>query len=228
MIPKLLTTSLAAGAAALGFAAAAHAATLPVPSDPAFAVPQGKIEHTIVEQQVSGSKALASRTRTETWLTATHSHTLVYDAATGKLTAETSSTPTEVRAWTAEDGVIEVERRKTPGPLIENSTEFEAAVQKAYLEQGITRVIGETTVGGRRALVTESVPEKWRTDESSQRTTAVVDALTYTLYSRTSTLPNGAFTQTQTWRSELLDGAQSSGRAKMAMKRHAGAKIRRR
>ena len=206
----------------------AQAATLPLPSDPAFDVPQGKVEHTIVEQRVSGSKAVPSHTRTETWLTATRSRTLVYDADTGRLTAETISTPTEIRMWNAQGNVVTVERRTKPGPPIENSVAFEAAVQKAYVEQGITRVTGETAVGGRRALITESVPEKWRTDEPSQRTTAVVDALTYTLYSRTTTLPEDAFTQTQTFRTELLNAGRASVRASLAMKRHASAKVRRR
>ena len=115
--------------------------------------------------------------------------------------------------------VIEDDMKRPPW----NAATFEEAVQRAYVEQGITRVTGQTTVAGRPALVVRSVPGAWRTDEPSSVTTAVVDAQTYHLYERTSSLPNGAFTQHETYRvTELLDA--SAGRAHMAMADHRGAK----
>ena len=224
---RTLTSSLAAGAAVLGLAGPAHAATLPHPSDPAFAVPAGKVEHTVVVQRVDGANAIPSHTRTESWLGAQRSRTVVTDVRTGRITAETVATPTEIRIYSARDGVIRVERRRRPGGLPQSSAAFEAAVQQAYVEQGIVRVVGEKVVDGRRALVTESVEGRWRSDEPSSVTTAVVDAETFELYERTTTL-EGRFRQTQTLSSELLDASAASTQRRMVMRRHRGAKIRRR
>lgn len=219
--------TLAAGVAALGLAAAAPAqAALPLPSDTSFDVPQGKVEHTVLVQKVDGAKAIPSHVRTETWLGADRSHTIVTDAASGRLRAETVATRTQVRTYNAESNTVRVERRRRAGGLPINSMAFEAAVQKAYVEHGIVRVVGEKLVNGRRALITESVEGRWRTDEPASRTTAVVDAETYALYER-STVLEGAFSQTQTFSSELLDAASPSVKATMAMRKHPGAKVRR-
>ena len=223
---KSLTSTIAAGVAILGLAGAGPAqAALPSPSDPAYDVPQGKVEHTVVVQQVAGSKAIPSHERTETWLSRTRAHAIVTDLRTGKVRAETVATPTEVRLYNAEDNVIRVIRTKKPGGLPYNSAAFEAAVQKAYLEQGITRVVGEKVVAGRRALITESVAGRWRSDEPESRTTAVVDAETFALLERSTVHPRGLFSQTQTFATRLLDASAPGVQARMAMRRHRGAKV---
>ena len=230
---KPLTTLLAAGAVALGAAAPAGAAAydpaLAHPSDPAFLVPAGQIEHSITTVKVSGSNAIPSHTRTETWLSRTRVRTLTKDVRTGKVRGETIATPTEIRTYSAEDGVVRVEKRTPPiGKLPINSSAFEAAVQKAYVEQGITRVVGEKVVEGRRALVTESVAEKWRSDVAGSRTTAVVDAETFELYERSTVHPSGEFSQVATHSSELLAATPTTIRAALSMKKRKGVKIRRR
>jgi hypothetical protein len=100
-------------------------------------------------------------------------------------------------------------------------------VQKAYVEQGYVKVIGEKTVDGRRALITQSVPGKWRSDEPEAVTTAVVDAETFRLYERSTVHPSGAFSQTATHDVvELLPAGAASARARLAMAKHPKAKVR--
>jgi hypothetical protein len=224
---KHLHTTLAAGVAALGLAAAAPAVgaetPLPLPSDAAFDVPAGKIEHTVKIEKVSGPKAIASHTKTVQWLTRNRSHTIVVDMATGRVRAETVATPTRIRTYNAADRSLKVERRRRGGGLPVTSFTFEAAVQRAYLERGWTRVIGEKDVGGRRALITENIAGSgWRSDPSETRTVAVVDAETFTLYERTSTHPRGEFVHSEEYPVvRVLDATPENLRATMAMKARA-------
>ena len=82
-------------------------------------------------------------------------------------------------------------------------------------------------MAGRRALVLESVPGKWRSDEPASRTVAVVDAETFAIYERTTGLPGGEFSQTEVHEvTELLPAAKAA-KAKLAMASHRGAKVRR-
>jgi len=222
MKTKHLTATLAAAATALTLAVPAQGAALPVPSDD---VAPGKIEHTVQIQQVSGSNAVPSHVRIESWLGRDRSRSTVTDLRTGTLRAETVATRTEIRTYNAHDNIIRVERRKKPGGLPETSFAFEAAVQKHYVENGYTRVIGETTVNGRRALVTESVEGVWKADAPGSRTTAVVDAETYQLYVRTTEHAKGDFKQVDTYTSELLDAATANA-GLLTMRKHRGAKVR--
>jgi hypothetical protein len=136
---KYLTATLAAGAAVAGLATASPAqAALPLPSDAAYTVPAGKIEHRVAIVKVSGRNAIASHTKTETWLTRTTSRTVVTDVRTGKLKAETVATPKRLRTYNAETRVLTIEKLDAPMGLPDNSATFEAAVQKAYVEQDIT------------------------------------------------------------------------------------------
>ena len=97
--------------------------------------------------------------------------------------------------------------RSHPSPW--NATSFEAAVQKAYIDQGFVKVVGETTKNGRRALITETAPPKWKSDNPNSKTIAVVDAETFDLYERT-TFDGALFRQeAEHSRAELVD--ESSG-----------------
>lgn len=217
---KHLTATLAAGAAVLGLAAPALAAELPLPTEDRFDVPAGKIEHVVQIDKVSGPKAIASHTKTVQWLTADRSHTIVTDLATGKVKAETVATPTEIRTYSGETRRTRVERRTKPGGLPVNSFTFEAAVQRAYLEQGYVRVIGEKQVEGRRALITENIAGgKWRSDPADTRTVAVVDAETHTLLERTTSHPDGDFVHEQQFPVvRVIDASPENVAATMAMK----------
>jgi hypothetical protein len=227
---RYLTATLAAGAAILGLAAAspAQARDLPMPSDAAYAVPAGKIEHRVALVKVSGRNAIASHTKTETWLTRTTSRTVVTDVRTGKLKAETVAMPKQLRTYNAETGVLTIEKLDKPRGLPENSATFEAAVQKAYVEQDITRVVGETVIDGRRALITRSVEKNWRTDEPGGVTTAVVDAETFALYARSTVNESRGFRQDEMYSTELITASAANRKAKLAMKKRRHAKIRRR
>jgi hypothetical protein len=200
---------------------------LPKPNDPAFAVPAGKVEHTVTVVKVEGSNAVPRHERQELWMTRTRARNVIRDVATGKVTREITYRPGESRVYDAEKNTVTIlrERGTTTPPW--NSFLFEAAVQKAYVEQGITRVTGETTVRGRRALIVESVPGKWRSDDPSSRTTATVDAETFVLYERSTGVPNGEYRQTETYEvAEQLD-ASSAVTARMAMGAHRGAMVKR-
>ncbi len=218
----LLTT--AALAAALTPAAASAQQTLPLPDDAAFAVPAGAVERTVTRTEVSGTGVTASRTRHTLLLGRDRAHSVVVDLSTGRITAETLATPTETRMYDARRDRITIERRARRGGLPFTSQAFEAAVQEAYLEQGITRVTGERTVAGRRALVTVSVPERWRSSEPRSTTTAVVDAESHRLLERTTTTPDGAYVQREVVeRHQTL--AATSAHARMRMHDHPGAKV---
>lgn len=223
----LLLAALALLPSAAPVSAQAPTQNLPKPGDPAFLVPEGKVEHTVTVVKVEGSNAVPRHERIELWMTRTRARNVVRDVATGKVTREITYRPGESRVFDAEKNTVTVlrERGTTTPPW--NSFRFEAAVQQAYVEQGITRVIGETTVRGRRALRVESVPGKWRSDDPASRTTATVDAETFVLYERSTGVPSGEYRQTETYEvGEQLD-ASSAVTARMAMGSHRGAKVRR-
>jgi hypothetical protein len=223
-ITKPLTLTLAL--AALAPATAVAAPNLPVPGDPAYQVPAGQVEHTVVRTEVSGANAVPSKIRHELWLSRDRARSVVTNLVTGKITAETTANRTEVRTWSAEAGRMTV--RATPSPrwgLPFNAGSFDAAVQRAYVDQGITQVVGEKTVAGRRALVTQSVRGKWRTDEPNSVTTAVVDAETFDLIERTSELP-GAFKQTEVYEVREMLPADSP-QARMSMTKRKNVPVKR-
>jgi hypothetical protein len=221
MTKRTYLNTIAAGVAVVGLSTAAPALgadSLPLPSDASVQVAQGKIEHTVKIDRVSGPKAIQSHTRTEQWLSRDRSHTIVTDLRTGRLKAETVATRTEIRAYNADEGVTRVERRRKPGGLPVNGFSFEAAIQKAYVQHGYVRVIGEKQVNGRRALITENAEGKWRTDNPSSRTVAVVDAETFALYERTTTVPGSHTHEQQFPVNEVLDATPQNVTASMAMR----------
>ncbi|CAA9509331.1 MAG: hypothetical protein AVDCRST_MAG53-2842 [uncultured Solirubrobacteraceae bacterium] len=220
--PILTTLTLALVAA--GPAAAGLDDNLPKPGDARYAVPAGKVEHSVTVTEITGSKAVPRHTRHELWLSRNRARSVVTDMKSGKVTAETVITRKETRTFSAETGRVTV-RKSSRASTPFNSSLFEAAVQRAYVEQGITKVTGETTVRGRRALVVENVPGKWVSDRSDGKTVAVIDAETDALYARTSTLPDGAFTQKETYQTQVLQGA--SAHVRFAMGKHKGAKVQR-
>ncbi|HYI17876.1 MAG TPA: hypothetical protein VD836_04160 [Solirubrobacteraceae bacterium] len=217
-----ILTTLAVALVAATSAAAHGNHDLPTPGDAQYGVPAGKVEHSITVTEVTGSKAVPSRTRHELWLSRNRARSVSTDMKTGKVTVEIVVTRKQTRMYSAETGRVTV-RRNREASMPWNSSRFEAAVQRAYVQEGITKVVGEATVRGRRAFVVESVPGKWVSDEPDSRTVAVVDAETYELYERTSTLPDGEFTQKETTVTELIRGAS----ARFAMSKHNAAKLRR-
>lgn len=221
MTPLLTTIALTLVTATTATAHVNH--DLPQPGDPAYAVPAGKIEHSVTVTKVSGAKARPSHTRHELWMTRNRARSVTTDVKTGKVTFEMVVTPTETRTYSAKTRRVTVQKTRRPN-IPYNSWLFEAAVQKAYVEQGITKITGETTVRDRRALIVESVPGKWTSDRPDGTTIAVVDAETYALYERTSTLPDGEFTQTETH--EVQEFLSPSARVRFAMGKHEGAKVR--
>jgi len=226
-LPALLATLGLALAAA---PASAQIEGLPTPSDPVARVPAGQVEHSVVVRKVEGSRAVPSHERHELWLGRTHARSVVTDLTTGKVRLEVTVKPGETRMFDPRTNRVTIMRGPTSSkgdapPW--NAAAFEATVQKAYVEQGYTRVVGEKVVDGRRALITESVAGKWRSDEPASVTTAVVDAETFMLYERTTEMPGGAFRQTELHEvNELLPAAATSTRARLAMAKHPGAKVR--
>jgi hypothetical protein len=220
-----LLTTLAA--LALAAPAAAQQPGLPLPTDPAFDVSAGQVEHTVTTVRVTGTNAVPSHQRHEVWMSRNRTRSVSTDLTTGRVRAETTYDARSglTRTWSAEEDRIVVSRSSHP-PL--SSFRFEAAVQAAYLRQGITRVVGERSVNGRRALVTVNVPARWRSDRPDGVTTAVVDAETHVLYERSTELPDGEFRQVATHDvTEVLPASRATS-AKLVMRRHRGARVTRR
>jgi hypothetical protein len=82
-------------------------------------------------------------------------------------------------------------------------------------------------VRGRRALMLESVPEKWITSDPGSRGTALVDATTYEVLQTQSILGDGQFNQTVDTTLDEVVSARAAVTAKLAAHRHAGAKVSR-
>ncbi len=227
-LPTLLATLGLALAAAP--AADAQVQGLPLPSDPVAAVPAGQVEHTVTTVKVEGPKSVPSHRRIEVWLSANRGHSVVRDADTGRLISDNTFTRTESRHYDADEKRLSILRYETPTkglPL--NAFTFESAVQKAYVEQGYVTVVGEKVVNGRRALITRSKEGKWRSDDATSVTTAVVDAETFRLYERTTVGAGGQFKQTSTYDVyEILPATSTAARARLAMSAKKGAKIVRR
>jgi hypothetical protein len=223
LLPLLAALAVLAPAGA----AAAQEPNLPKPSDPAFAVPEGKVEHSITVVEVTGERAVPRHERVERWLGRTRGRTIITDLTTGRISREITYRPGESRVYDAEKKTVRVlvDRRLKSPPW--NAMAFEAAVQRAYVEQGYVKVVGETTVGGRRALVTENAPPKWRSDNPDSKTVAVVDAETFRLYKRT-TFDGDLFRQATRHRSVELVDENAGVLARMAMTKRKHAKVTRR
>ena len=218
--PLLTTIALALVA---GTPAAAHDNhKFPNPDNPLYSVPAGMIEHSVTVSQVSGSNARPHHTRHELWMTRKRARAVTTDVKTGKVTFEMVITPTETRTYSAQTRRLTVQKtRRASIPY--NSSRFEAAVQQAYVHRGITKVTGQTMVRGNPALIVESVPGKWTSDRPDGKTVAVIDAVSYGVYERTTTLPDGEFTQKETV--ELQELLRPSPRVSFAMGKHPGAKV---
>jgi hypothetical protein len=225
-LPLLPLLAALAVLAPAGAAPAAEQPTLPKPGDPAFLVPQGKVEHSVTTVKISGTRAVPRHERIEQWLGRTHARTIITDLTTGRISREITYRPGESRVYDAEKKTVRVlvDRRLTTPPW--NAASFEAAVQKAYLEQGFVKVVGETTVRGRRALITENAPPKWRSGTPDSTTVAVVDAETFHLYERTTSDGDRFRQQSRNLSTELID--ENAGvLARMAMTRRKHAKVSR-
>ena len=221
-----LLAALAVLAPAGTASAADEQPTLPKPSDPAFLVPEGKVEHTVTTVKVTGTRAIQRHERIEQWLGRTHGRVVITNVKTGKVSREVTYKPGESRVFDAEKKTVRVliDRRLKSPPW--NAATFEAAVQKAYIDQGFVKVVGEKTVNGRRALVTENAPPKWKSDNPNSKTIAVVDAETFHLYERT-TFDGDLFRQETKYLSTELVDENAGVLAKMAMKKHKDAKVTR-
>jgi hypothetical protein len=202
-------------------------AGLPSSADAAYRVPAGKVEHRVWTVTVSGSKAVPKKERQELWLTATRARLVATTIATGKVRTEVVDRPGESRIFDARTNRLTILRHKTTDPPPYASSAFEAALHRAYVQEGIMRVTGEQVVAGRRALMLESVPGKWISSDPGSRGTALVDAETYRVLQTRATLGEGLFNQTVDTTVDELVSAQATVTAKLAARRHTGAKVSR-
>lgn len=200
---------------------------LPKSTDAAYRVPAGKVEHRVTIVTVSGSRARASKERQELWLTATRARLVATDVATGRLRTEVVDRPGESRIFDAKANRLTIIRHDAKTPPYAAAT-FDAALHRAYVQQGIMRVAGERTVNGRKVLELESVAAKWTSSDPGSRGTALVDAETFAVLETQSILEGGLFNQTaETTRLDVA-AAKASVTAKLAIRKHAGAKVSRR
>lgn len=218
--PASAAQPVVGGAAAFASSAAPG---LPDAADPQFRVPAGLVEHRVWTRTVTGANAAPADERQELWLSAARSRLVVTDAGSGRVLREVTESPTESRIYDAETGELRISRHARRAPSYRASS-YEAALHRAYVAQGVMRVAGERTVAGRRALVLESVPGHWQSDEPGGRTVAVVDAESYDVRELTSSVPD-LFTQTVTTRTVERLRTGSTVNAKLRMRRHAGATV---
>jgi hypothetical protein len=187
VLAGLAVTAFAAGASA----GAAHADGFVV-NDPALDVPAGKIEHVVRDFHTTGS--YGRHTLDELYLGSDKAHWISRDIKTGKIVRETTFDRGKSLTYEADTNTItEMDDRMSSPPW--QTVAQEAAIWKHTFQEGKTRQTGETTVDGRRALVLESVPGKWVTDEPSGVTTMVVDAETFVPYDVKTVLAKQDFTQ---------------------------------
>ncbi len=196
--------SLAAGIPVLGGASD----RLPAPTDRAFRVPDGMIEHTVTLQVVAGGHEPLRRVRSELWLARDRGRELVTDLANGQVIAETTAADGEIRTYEPELDRISVEAHRD---LPFASAAYEAAAQRDALESGRTHKIDERTVRGRRAIVARS----------REGTITVFDAVTSELFERRTAVDGTIQTETRT--TELLPAG--SPRAHLTMRPHPSAKV---
>lgn len=195
--------SLAAGIPVLGGASD----RLPAPTDRAFRVPDGMIEHTVTLQVIAGGHEPLRRVRSELWLAGDGGHELVTDVASGHVIAETAAAG-EIRTYEPELDRISVEPHRD---LPFASAAYEAAAQREALKSGRTHQIDERTVRGRDAIVARS----------SAGTITVFDAQTSELFERRTAVAGTIQTETRT--TELLPAG--SPRARLSMRPHPGVKV---
>ena len=200
---------------------------LPSSTDAAYRVPAGRVEHRVWTVTVSGSQSAPKKERQELWLTATRARLVATTIATGKVRTEVVDRPGESRIYDAKTNRLTILRHKVTDPPPYASSAFEAALHLAYVRQGIMRVTGEQVVAGRRALVLESVPQKWITSDPGSRGTALVDAETYEVLQTRSILGDGQFDQFVDTTVDELVNAKAQVTAKLAARRHAGARVSR-
>ena len=142
---------------------------------------------------------------------------VVKNAVTGKLRVEIVDRPGETRIYDAEKNRVTITRTKSKTPAY-TSAAFEAALYRAYVQQGIMKVAGERTVDGRKLLVLESVAGKWKSSDPGSRGTALVDAAILRGQSRSSRFSTaGSSTRpSQNRLIETLDAGKAAT-AKLAM-----------
>jgi hypothetical protein len=229
MTPSFLPTrrgaSLLAGLATLAFAGGAAAGSAQaggfVVNDPALDVPANRIEHTVREFSTTGS--YGRHTLDELWLGSDKAHWISRDVKTGRIVRETTFSKGKSLTYDSGENTITEMNDKVSSPPWQTMAQ-QAAIWRHAFEQGTTRKVGDATVLGRPALVLQSVPEKWTTDEPSQTTTMVVDAETFSVYEITSVLPKQDFTQDDVLKSFEVVDRTAAGEGVFAMSAHDGAK----
>jgi hypothetical protein len=217
---RRLLVGLAAAAFASGAAAGAAHADGFVVNDPALNVPANKIEHVVREFRTTGQ--YGRHTLDELYLGSDRAHWISRDATTGKIVRETTfDHGTSLTYDAALNEIDELDDAESAPPW--QTVAQEAAVWRNALATGKTRQTGATTVDGRAALVLESVPGRWTTDEPSQVTTMVVDAETFEPYDIKTVLSKYSFTQDVAIRSFATLDRTAATEGLFAMTRHDGA-----
>ena len=181
-------------AGAAGLTLAAPAAGAPAPAAPSIPVADGTIEHVVAHVTVSGTRAVPSDVRIERWHTRDTAHGVRVDRRTGRVETEHVVGPRGSWIFDAGTNRLRIDRRER-GPAPESLAQ-EGETVRRQVAAGAYAVAAETVVGTRPAVVLQSVPGVYRSDEPGSSTRIVADKETYIPYERTSALPDGRFTQT--------------------------------
>ncbi len=194
-LPSSLRRAAALALAGAGLGRGRPAAAGAQPTAPAsIPVADGRIEHVVARVTVSGTRAVPSDVRVERWHTKDTAHGIRIDRSTGEVETEHVFGPRGSWIFDAETNRLRVslrERGAAPESLAQ-----EGETLRRQVAAGAYAQVAETTVGTRPAVVLQSVPGVYRSDEPSSQTRIVADGETYIPYERTTSLPGGQFTQT--------------------------------
>jgi hypothetical protein len=169
---RLLPGAALAVIASLALAGSASAASWLDPGERTYVpAPDGKIDHYVYEYdiQFDGAK---STSRMEAWVSADRSRTVFTNR--GGLLTEDAVEGSEWKVFYSDVNEIKIRTLKTPGRPVTYNLRTQAAINREHVDAGWLKVDGETTVGGRRALVLVDGPKDPDGAHNSER--IVVDA----------------------------------------------------
>lgn len=230
MIKKVAT--LAAGLTLVPAAVAGAASWTPGGGPDYVPVPEGVIEHRVVEATSNNPDGSPYERRQETWTSTTRQHSILVDSQNGKLLSEDvtvggtwrSFAPSSNKLW-----VFKLDQADRPATA---SARTQAATLKAEVEAGALKVKGSTTYNGVPAVTLETGPTN--PNEGEFPTTYVVEPGTYRVLESSAVLTgtlessDKPFVTTNTMRTVTLEDlpATPENIAKLTMQDPPGAEIR--
>jgi hypothetical protein len=158
-------------------------------------VPDGVVEHGVVELQISGvPRGYESHLKTEYWALDDRFRSRTTDVATGAVVVESVVTPRGSYLFTARDGRVSMREGARTTPPYPGWT---ARYNRELVERGVLVQVGERTVAGfpgvvyavraeRKTSDPDAGEEQWVTDDTSSETELVFERGTFAPLVRTT------------------------------------------